>query len=148
MGIWWKWVVMALLLVGSTASQMALAERDVYRCVYPGGLIEFRGVPVPGLDCVLVDSVRAPASRAASAYEGEGQHTPAARTDGAAEPPSVDDPRARNCEAAQHNLNVLGGGGPVVGTGPDGQPVLIGDDERAAMLRQARRDIEYWCEEP
>lgn len=145
MGMGWKWVGVALLLVG-TAWQTALAERDVYRCVYPGGLIEFRGVSVPGVDCVLVDSARVPASRAASAPER--QPTPAARSDGAAQPHPVDDPRARNCEAAQHNLRILEGGGPVVSTGPDGQNVLMSDDERAVMLRQARRDVEYWCEDP
>ena len=146
MGTKWKEIATALCLVGAGWQVAAAAERDVYRCSYPGGLIEFRGVPVPGGDCVLVERTSVPASSAPSGFES--QTEPATQADGSAEPRHSDDPRAQNCNAAQHNLGILEGEGPVVSTGPDGQDILMSDDERAAMLRQTRRDVEYWCEDP
>ena len=145
MGTKWKGTMVALCLVGA-GGQVAAVERDVYRCSHPGGLIEFRGVPVPGVDCVLVERARAPASRAPSGFESQPES--ATEAAGSAQPRHFDDPRAQNCDAAQHNLRILEGDGPVVSMGPDGQNILMSDDERAAMLRQTRRDVEYWCEDP
>lgn len=146
----WKWSVGALILA-SILAQPVLAEREVYRCVYPSGLIEFRGAPVMGVDCVRVET--APMSDASSppAFASEGGSAPIREGTAGAdsqETASSSDLRAQNCEAAKRNLQLLEGEDPVATTGPDGEPVLMSDDERAVMLRQTRRDMEYWCADP
>lgn len=141
----WKWTGLLVLLPGLWLQPVS-AEREVYRCVYPGGLVEFRGVPVPGIDCALVESGLAPHPRAAAVAEPVTEPAPAAP--GSTEAVASGDLRAQNCEVAQRNLTVLEGEAPVVSTGPDGQSVLMSDDERAEMLRQTRRDVEYWCADP
>jgi len=146
MVIRWKWTGVLILLPGLWLQPVS-AEREVYRCVYPGGHVEFRGVPVLGIDCVLVERGSVLDPRAASIPDPE-RGSAAPLQDSMPDAVSAGNLRVQNCEIAQRNLSVLEGDDPVVSTGPDGKTVLMSDDERAAMLRQTRRDVEYWCEDP
>lgn len=141
----WKWAGLLMLLPGLWLQPVS-AESGMYRCVYPDGMVEFRGVPVLGIDCVPVAGSRAPGPRATP--EAERETEPTTATPEPADPMEPANVRARNCEIARKNLAVLEGEGPIVSADPDGQPVLMSDEERATVLRQTRRDLEYWCAEP
>ena len=78
---------------------------------------------------------------AAPATPAEGRETDVTDT---AEPV---DPRVRNCEIARENLEMLESGNPLVVTGPDGNPALLSEGDRAERLEQTRRDVDYWCGE-
>ena len=135
--VWLGSIVLVLFPV-----QQALADRDIYRCIYPDGRIEFRGIPVMGAECTHVG------------YRQNGSDEPgtaSAPTPMERQPPvqeSADpvDPRVHNCEVARDNLELLESGVPVVITGPGGEPALLSEDDRAERLRQVRRDVDYWCD--
>lgn len=144
MAMRWKWIGMLMLLAGLWLQPVS-AEREVYRCVYPGGLVEFRGVPMPGIDCVFFGS-RLPSDPRADSV-GDPETTPATAAPDSPDSAASGDLRVQNCEIARRNLTVLEDEAPVVSTGPDGQSLLMSDDEREGMLRQTRRDVGYWCED-
>jgi len=136
---WAGWL--GLVLLALVPVHQAVAEGDIYRCIYPDGQIEFRGIPVMGAECAHVG------------YRQSGSDEPAAASVPMAEerqPPVTEsaepvDPRVHNCEVARDNLEMLESGVPVLITGAGGEPALLSEDDRAERLRQARRDVDYWC---
>ena len=139
--LWWGLTGLALVATGLSSGAGVAAERDVFRCVYPDGRIEFRGTPLQGADCVTVDrwQMAVPPSAPIS-DDSASEPTPDATLHAEQE-----DPWVRNCEVARDNVTLLEYDGPVVETGADGRPVLLSDSDRAERLSQARRDVEYWC---
>lgn len=134
-------LALILLALGSNALGQPL-ERAVYKCLHPDGHVEFRSDPLIGLRCMIVERRLGPTRDPASARDGTQATAPVAGTG----PTMASDPRSRNCENARKNRNLLESDAPVVTTGPDGQQVVISPEERAAALKTALRDIEYWCE--
>ena len=142
--LWYRpmvaWVGSGLAVL--VPAHQAVAERDIYRCIYPDGQIEFRGIRVMGAECTHIG------------YRHSGSDEPGAGSEAMAEdrqPPVTEspepvDPRVHNCEVARDNLEMLESGVPVVITGPGGEPALLSEDDRAERLRQVRRDVDYWCD--
>jgi len=116
------------------------SERAVYRCVHPGGVIEYRGVPLLEADCVLLER-RILSTEPEAAVSDSGVANAAA-----ADQDTFEDPRVHNCEVARDNLEMLESGVPVVITGPDGEAALLSESDREERLRQTRRDVDYWCD--
>lgn len=134
------WFGLVLLLLVPTHDVMA--ERDIYRCVYPDGQIEFRAVRAMDAECTHIGYRQQESDEPGPASDPmAGDQRPSSTE--AAEPA---DPRVRNCEIAQENLEMLESSVPVVVTGPDGEPALLSEDDRAERLRKTRRDVDYWCE--
>lgn len=136
------WILGVVLVFFS--AQNACAEGEIYRCVYHDGRVEFRGMPVLDANCVPVKHVQrdSDASVAAPASPTEERQVLVPES---AEPVDI---RARNCEIARENLEMLETGEPVVVTGPDGNPALLTEGDRVVRLRQTERDVDYWCVEP
>ena len=134
------WV--GLIFLASIPAQNALADRDIYRCIYPDGRIEFRGIPVMGAECTHVGF------RQGGWEEPLAGSAPTPEERQPSVPESADpvDPRVHNCEVARDNLEMLESGVPVLITGAGGEPALLSEDDRAERLRQARRDVDYWCD--
>ena len=133
------WV--GLIFLASIPAQNALADRDIYRCIYPDGQIEFRGGPVMGAECTHVGYRRGGWDEPAASAPTPEERQPSAPAAGEPE-----DPRMHNCEVARENLEMLESGVPVVITGPGGESELLSEDDRAERLRQVRRDVDYWCD--
>ena len=57
----------------------------------------------------------------------------------------VDDVRAKNCEIAKRNVVALQGTGSVVKTDAKGNKVPLDAEERAAELKKAQKDQDYYC---
>jgi hypothetical protein len=52
---------------------------------------------------------------------------------------------AKNCEVARTNVKALEGNQPVVRTDAQGNRIVLGAQEREATLKQARKDMDYYC---
>lgn len=139
-------VCAAWLVGGVPALADDRAGAGAYRCVYPDGRVEYRTFPVQGVSCLPVEAAlrrSPPADPAVGPVEirdeGRGDHE--AEQDGE----SIEE---RNCRQARANLEMLEGDGPLVITGDDGEPRLLGEEERASLLARTRREAAYWCVEP
>ena len=53
--------------------------------------------------------------------------------------------RAKNCEIARRNVDVLQSERPVVKTDAEGKKITISDEQRAQELQKARKDQDYFC---
>ena len=54
--------------------------------------------------------------------------------------------RAKNCEIARQNLNTIQNLGRRRIISPDGTPVFLSEEERAARIEEARKNIEAYCD--
>lgn len=57
----------------------------------------------------------------------------------------VEEVRAKNCEIARKNVEVLQSDRPVIKTDAQGNRVAIDAEQRAAELQKAMKDQEYFC---
>jgi hypothetical protein len=57
----------------------------------------------------------------------------------------AEDQRAKNCEVARKNVEVLQGDKPVVKTDAKGNKVALDAQQREAELQKARKDQDYFC---
>lgn len=53
--------------------------------------------------------------------------------------------RAKNCEVARKNAQVLESDRPVVRTNAEGKKVLLEGEARQAELQKAKKDLDYFC---
>jgi hypothetical protein len=53
--------------------------------------------------------------------------------------------RAKNCEIARKNVQVLQGSTQVVKTDAKGNKVVLDAEQRAAELQKAQKDQDYFC---
>ena len=56
-----------------------------------------------------------------------------------------EDVRAKNCEIAKKNVQVLQGESPVVKTDAKGNKAPLDAEQRAAELKKAQKDQDYFC---
>lgn len=63
-----------------------------------------------------------------------------------ATPPEAQKSLQQNCEKAKANLTLLQGDQDVIRIDPEGNKVVLSEQEREEALRQTRKDIEYFCE--
>ncbi len=54
--------------------------------------------------------------------------------------------RAKNCEIARQNLNIIQNLGRRRILSPDGTSVFLSEEERAARIEKARKNIEEYCD--
>jgi hypothetical protein len=57
----------------------------------------------------------------------------------------AEDVRAKNCEVAKKNVQVLQGDSPVVKTDAKGNKVALDVQQREAELKKAQKDQDYFC---
>lgn len=57
----------------------------------------------------------------------------------------AEDARARNCEIAKKNVQVLQGDTQVVKTDAKGNKIALDAEQRAAELKKAQKDQDYFC---
>ena len=57
----------------------------------------------------------------------------------------IEEARARNCEIARKNVEVLQGDRPVVRPDAKGNKVTLDAQQREAELQKARKDLDYFC---
>jgi len=57
----------------------------------------------------------------------------------------AEDQRAKNCEIAKKNVEVLQGDRPVVRADAKGNKVTLSAEERATELQKAQKDQDYFC---
>ncbi|MFO1372526.1 MAG: DUF4124 domain-containing protein [Candidatus Competibacteraceae bacterium] len=57
----------------------------------------------------------------------------------------ADDQRAKNCEIAKKNMEVLGSDKPVIKTDAKGNKIALDAQQREAELQKARKDQDYFC---
>lgn len=57
----------------------------------------------------------------------------------------AEDQRAKNCEIAKKNVQVLQGDSPVVKTDPKGNKVALDPPQRESELKKAQKDMDYFC---
>ena len=57
----------------------------------------------------------------------------------------AEDVRAKNCEVAKKNVQVLQGDSPVVKTDAKGDKMALDAEQRAAELKKAQKDQDYFC---
>lgn len=143
MNMYWVRTSLALMLLtfGSGAAGQS-TERPIFECLHPDGRVEFRSTPLVSARCTIIERRTARIGESASVSDDGPAAAPIAES-GAT---TARDPRARTCENARKNRDLLESDTPVITTGPDGQQLVLSPEERAAALRTALRDIEYWCE--
>ncbi len=57
----------------------------------------------------------------------------------------AEDVRTKNCEVAKKNVQVLQGDSPVVKTDAKGNKAALDAEQRAAELKKAQKDQDYFC---
>ncbi len=58
----------------------------------------------------------------------------------------MQDMRAKNCEIARKNLNTIQNLGRRRVISPDGTPVFLSEEERAARIEKAQKNIQEYCD--
>jgi CHASE2 domain-containing sensor protein len=58
---------------------------------------------------------------------------------------AAQDQRAKNCEIAKKNVEVLQGDSQIVKTNAEGKKVVVDAEQRAAELKKAQKDADYYC---
>ncbi len=136
----------ALLTFGADA-----LAADAYKWTDDAGVIQYTQAPPEGRAFEVVKQRHYPAAptparttpAAANADLESEADTPIAT----AEAGSVQEAKQRNCEIARKNLEVLSTKTTILMADPDtGENRRLSDEERQSQLRQAERDVGYFCE--
>ncbi|MFO1351344.1 MAG: hypothetical protein U1F68_11995 [Gammaproteobacteria bacterium] len=121
-----------------------------YKCVDAQGQVKYTAVPEEGLECTSLRATPKPSADPQAALQKlreqvKATETPPAQANqqAAATP---EEQKAKNCEVARKNLEMLQGKSEVVQTDAQGKKILVSAEQRAALTAQASKDISYFCQ--
>jgi hypothetical protein len=142
-----KTALLALLTLGAAA-----AGADVYKWTDDGGVMQYTQSPPEDRPFTVVKQQRSPVPSSApqgsmpsAQPEVDGGDTATPVATAATE--SVTEAKQHNCELARQNLDVLSTKTAILLSDPvSGERRRLSDDERQQQIRQAERDIAYFCE--
>lgn len=158
-----RYMALGCVLALSCAGPVQAA--GVFKWVDERGVVQYTGTPPPAgvpyevmrrgrTSATLVPGSRSPALAAdpddSEYLDDDATMAPDADAEAAALAGDQPDRSAlftRNCATARSNLQMLESDQPVVIRDSEGRAALIGDEERAQRIEDARRDIEYYCRE-
>jgi len=141
-----QWLLLALLVTSASAS-----AEQVYKWTDAAGVTHYSDAPPPA-DAQNVQTMRvsggashngAPAPQSAEQTVSADSSTRTTASNGAG--PAADDARAKNCNAAHHNLELLQSGVTVTAPGADGNQALLDDKQRQARIAEANAQITLFC---
>ena len=153
-----KPTLLCVLLAGSCGLMAAAqAQQFIYKWTDEQGQVQYSELPPPS--GVTYETVRKPTGPGS----GVAQPTPDltkeqaelarklaeeeanTKTQQEQAQKETEDQRAKNCEIAKKNVQVLQGDSPVVKTDAKGNKVALDAQQREAELQRARKDQDYFC---
>ena len=143
-----------LLLIAGSLGATVMAQQFIYKWTDEQGMVQYSELPPPS--GVKYEQVRkptgalpgaAPAVSQQQAKEQEALAQEEAKQKEQAEQAQkqIEDVRAKNCEIAKKNVQVLQGDTQVVRTDPKGNKIVLDAEQRAAELQKAQKDQDYFC---
>ena len=145
-----------LVASGCWAMAAAQAQQFIYKWTDDEGKTQYSELPSSG--GVIYETVRKPASAAQgteSARDLAKEQEELARKLAEEEAKTkaqqeqaqqqAEDQRAKNCELAKKNVQVLQGDNPVVKADAKGNKVVLDAQQREAELQKAKKDQDYFC---
>lgn len=126
---------------------MGVTQAATYKCVDAQGKIEYRALPQAGFECVDMKAGAKPPADPDAALEKLRERAKAMENEAAArQAQSNPDQRQAHCETAQKNHEILQGQDEVVSTDSEGNRTVLNAEQRAAVLEQTLKDIDYFCD--
>jgi hypothetical protein len=144
-------VLLALFLLGGHA----FAAQQVYKWTDANGVVHYTDTPPPrsanaqkmtmrgGVSTLVTDDAQAPAA-AATGAAGSGKAGAAGTTSSGLMQDSPE-ARAKVCEQARTNLDLLRSKYELSIAGPDGKPQALDDDKRQAEIKRAEEQVSFYC---
>jgi hypothetical protein len=143
------WTISAMFWLLASGPLSPVSAATAYRCTLPDGQVVYTELPPAGARCQALTT------------RGYSPSTPSGTPPAATPPPDSDESqtepevvpdeqqqqRQRACTIARRNLGLLESDQPVVRTNAEGEQVVLDDEQRAAALAQARKDVDYWCDD-
>ncbi|PIE83485.1 MAG: hypothetical protein CSA09_01050 [Candidatus Contendobacter odensis] len=147
-----KYVLLAFWVICYGVNAHATEDRFIYKWTDQFGKTKYSELP-PG-NGIAYETVRklgstTGVSKTAADIEKERKQLEALEAEEKAKAEAArkaaSDARAKNCDIAKKNVEVLSGNKPVVKTDEKGDKYIIDANQRDAELRKARKDQEYYC---
>jgi hypothetical protein len=139
-----RFAMVWFLLIFLAASTMSAAVgKKGYKCVDDSGRIEYRELAVDDMACTLLRPVAKSSTDPDAEMEKLREQVETSTQTAAVD---SNEQRAKNCERARVNADVLGGDRDVIQTTAEGQKVVLDKQAREQALAQTRKDIDYWCD--
>ncbi|MDQ2693943.1 MAG: DUF4124 domain-containing protein [Pseudomonadota bacterium] len=152
------------ILAGLILSTAPAPRADIYKWKDEDGNVHYTATPPPAGEYEVFGRSSTPPAAPAGEGAPEPDSDPAAAEPPPdAEPPPapeiqdeppaaiqpIDDQAAQRdeyCQRARTNLDILENYEVVSRPDDQGQPVVLDDEQRQQALRQARKDVEYFCD--
>lgn len=153
-----KRTLFCLMLAGGCGiAATAQAQQFIYKWTDDQGQLKYSELPPPtGVTYEMVRKPSGPSSGVVQnapdllkeqekkvAEEAAKQKEQAEQAEQAQK--EAEDVRTKNCEVAKKNVQVLQGESPVVKTDAKGNKAALDAEQRAAELKKAQKDQDYFC---
>ncbi|MCC8986757.1 MAG: DUF4124 domain-containing protein [Candidatus Contendobacter sp.] len=150
-----KRTLFCMVLAGSCAmAATAYAQQFIYKWTDDQGQLKYSELPPP--PGVTYEMVRKPSGPSSGVVQSAPDLTKEQEKKAAEEAAKqkeqqeqaqkeAEDVRAKNCEIAKKNVQVLQGESPVVKTDAKGNKAPLDAEQREAELKKAQKDQDYFC---
>ena len=145
--------MVAIAQTPAPAQPQPQAQQSIYKWTDAEGKLQYSELPPPtGITYEVVrKSAKATPGEAALSSQQTREREELARQEAERKAQAekaqqtAQDQRAKNCEIAKKNVEVLQGGSQIVKTNAEGKKVVVDAEQRAAELKKAQKDADYYC---